>query len=330
MIVALLLGVSGMFIVMSNFGRNRPDTGQAIPQPTTSTTSPSGQPLPRSAAPLGDDTIVWPRVRNGAWGIGATTLTGRQWTVAEDPALDSSFPVLSPDRRSVIYLRENTEQWSLRVAAADGSSDRALLTSLGGCRRVQAPAWGPDDLLALPCQKSSGAGTALELVTLDGQIQRILDRGFLGDPTFSRDGRFIVYWRNTYGDGDGGALYAISTDGTNRQQLTRGGNALDNDPVISPDGRSVAYRTKRKGKLVIASISLYYPNLKGDLATPRVLSRGDVDEQEPSWSPDGKRIAFIHGLGDARNVYIMNADGTGRRPLVHDDQPDAAPAWSAR
>lgn len=293
--------------------------------PSASTTS-----VPQSAAPLGDTTMIWPRVRDGVFGIGSMSLSGNQAVIVQDPALGSTIPVLSPDRRSVIYLRDTADQRSLRIVAADGSGDRLLLGSLPGCRKVQAPAWSSAGLLALPCEKSSGAGSMLQLVTLDGHVQRILDSGILGDPTFAEDGRTIVYWRNDHGSGDGGALFRISTDGSESQRLTQGGDGVDNDPVISPDGRTIAYRTKRDGRDVIATVALPSPAASEGFQKPVVLSRGGTDEQEPSWSPDGTQLAFIHGTGDARELYVMNADGVGRRPLTHDHEADTAPAWSTR
>jgi len=335
-VAAVVLGVGTVALLVWGGGTSGQQAG--APPPITSSPSitskqspdVSERTIPRSAVPLRTDTLVWPRVRGSVWGIGSLASRGVQETLAQDPSLDSSFPVLSPDRRSVIYLRESAEQWALRIVAADGRDDQTLLSSLQGCRRVQTPAWGPDGLLALPCQKASGAGTALQLVTLDGQVDRILDRGFLGDPSFSEDGRTIVYWRNDSGSADGGSIYRISADGSRRERLTDGGDGVDNDPVISPDGRTVAFRTKRSGRFVIATIPLQRSPSPDGLSKPRVLSTGDTDEAEPSWSPDGKRLAFVHGQGDGRDLWVMNANGTGRQALTDDDLADAAPAWTSR
>jgi actin-like ATPase involved in cell morphogenesis len=334
-VVVAVLAVGTASLIASGGGTSgqqaaAPPSISSDPSITGQSPAVSEQAVPRSAVPLGTDTLVWPRMRGSVWGIGSLTLSGTEETLAQDPSLDSSFPVLSPDRRSVIYLRESAEQWALRIVAADGTADQTLLSSLPGCRRVQTPAWGPDGLLALPCQKSSGAGTALQLVTIDGHVERILDRGFLGDPSFSEDGTTIVYWRNDHGSGDGGSIYRISADGTDRERLTEGGDAVDNDPVISPDGRTVAFRTKRNGRFVIATIPLSRSSPPEGVKKPRILSTRDTDDAEPSWSSDGKRLAFVHGLGDARDLWVMNADGTGRQALTDDDLADAAPAWSSR
>jgi Tol biopolymer transport system component len=58
----------------------------------------------------------------------------------------------------------------------------------------------------------------------------------------------------------------------------------------------------------------------------------DSDETEPSWSPGGRRIAFVSdragGIGQAPAVYVMNADGSGARKLVEGGLEQTSPAWS--
>jgi len=50
---------------------------------------------------------------------------------------------------------------------------------------------------------------------------------------------------------------------------------------------------------------------------------------QPAWSPDGTRIAFVSVRnGDAADVYVMNADGTGERRLTDHPAVDTDPAWS--
>ena len=38
------------------------------------------------------------------------------------------------------------------------------------------------------------------------------------------------------------------------------------------------------------------------------VTRGDI---QPTWSPDGKRIAFARLVGGHLQLYVMNADGSG-------------------
>jgi Tol biopolymer transport system component len=49
----------------------------------------------------------------------------------------------------------------------------------------------------------------------------------------------------------------------------------------------------------------------------------------PKWSPDGKRIAYVHGTpAGARDVWVMSADGTNKTQVTHLGNVTAAATWS--
>lgn len=53
-------------------------------------------------------------------------------------------------------------------------------------------------------------------------------------------------------------------------------------------------------------------------------------EFDPTWSPDGKRIAYRHQSADDQTteIFVMNADGSGQRNLTRNDVADWGPDWS--
>jgi len=55
-------------------------------------------------------------------------------------------------------------------------------------------------------------------------------------------------------------------------------------------------------------------------------ARGDV--QTPAWSPDGRKLAFVSERDGNAEIYVMNADGSGQRRVVADDEDDIRPEWS--
>src|SRR4051794_5227538 len=58
---------------------------------------------------------------------------------------------------------------------------------------------------------------------------------------------------------------------------------------------------------------------KTDDASPwRQLTDGDFDDYRPAFSPDGSLIAFGSDRGGDREIYVMQADGSGVRRVTDD------------
>ncbi len=51
-------------------------------------------------------------------------------------------------------------------------------------------------------------------------------------------------------------------------------------------------------------------------------------EWVPSWSPDGKRIAFVSKTDQAQQIFSINANGSDLRQLTHTVAPTYGPDWS--
>lgn len=86
------------------------------------------------------------------------------------------------------------------------------------------------------------------------------------------------------------------------------------------------------GELAFVAVDHGLPQIftiSADGTARRQLTGAPGSNATPVWSPDGRRIAFIHREGDDSQVYVMNADGGSQRRLTTDPGAHASPTWSA-
>ncbi|MEA3002663.1 MAG: hypothetical protein QOH81_1451, partial [Sphingomonadales bacterium] len=87
---------------------------------------------------------------------------------------------------------------------------------------------------------------------------------------------------------------------------------------VSPDGRTIAFDLLG---------DIYTMPIAG--GTPRRIAEGLAYEQQPRFSPDSRRIAFVSDRGGGDNIWIMNADGSDKRQLTKEDfRLLNQPSWS--
>ena len=115
-------------------------------------------------------------------------------------------------------------------------------------------------------------------------------------------------------------IYIADYDGANSRRITTN-RQLNLTPVWSPDARSVAYTSYRRG----------YPDLFVALiyqGTQQEPTRGGTQNWLPMFSPDGTRLVFTSNRDGNSELYLMNVDGSGLRRLTNNPAIDTSPTWS--
>jgi Tol biopolymer transport system component len=126
-------------------------------------------------------------------------------------------------------------------------------------------------------------------------------------------------------------LARVAVDGSGLERITvRPGAdtlAVDMAPVVSPGGRTIAFHRATAGPNEASEPHVYLVSADGtDL---RRLTDRDAAEINPSWSPDGRWIAFAVEAGGRFDLYRAAADGSRISPLVETDGAhEDFPAWS--
>jgi tol-pal system beta propeller repeat protein TolB len=68
--------------------------------------------------------------------------------------------------------------------------------------------------------------------------------------------------------------------------------------------------------------------VNADGSRRRRLTADPAPELDPTWSPDGTRVAYRSEVDGNAEIYVMNADGSGKRNLTRNPAEDYSPAWS--
>ena len=59
------------------------------------------------------------------------------------------------------------------------------------------------------------------------------------------------------------------------------------------------------------------------------LTRDDADHEDPAWSPDGTKIAFVLITKDRQSIAVMRAEGSNVEVLTPKEQNTIHPNWSS-
>ena len=128
-------------------------------------------------------------------------------------------------------------------------------------------------------------------------------------------------------------IYVMDADGDNLRNLTNHPKS-DYSPSWSPDGKRIAFVSNRDGHVHAKhgwSTSEIYA-MDADGSNPRNLTNSPFHDSRPSWSPDGKQIAFQSNRdwADPHNIeiYVMDANGGNPQNLTNNLTEDRYPSWS--
>ena len=139
-------------------------------------------------------------------------------------------------------------------------------------------------------------------------------------PEWTPNGKQIVF-------SQGGSIYLAESDGSSLQVIHGGAGDYDfyHAPSISPDGRTIAYLKYRHG-------GIFWNSFHWEVATSALDGSGEQTLTDfgselsgrfgaPSWSPDGRLIAFVH----AERIYTITSDGWELSPIPRlPDSPSAS------
>jgi TolB protein len=132
---------------------------------------------------------------------------------------------------------------------------------------------------------------------------------------FTPDNQHILV---TLSQGKTADLYNMTLDGRAITPLTQGpALAMNVEAAITSDGSTIAFSSDRSDRPMIYTMDKNGRNVQ------RRTFMG-LYNSTPTWSPDGKKIAFagLDKAHDAFDIFIMNSDGSGSARLTSAHRPN--------
>ncbi len=209
------------------------------------------------------------------------------------------LPAFSPSGGQIAYTSFMRNNPDLYVGAAGGGRPKKISGYPG---MNTGAAWSPDgSKLALTLSKDGSPDIYLISASDGSVIKRLTnDKAIDTSPSWSPDGGQIAFVSDRNG---GPQIFVIGAGGGAAKQVSFNGS-YNTTPTWSPKAGKhiIAYTTRDGGHYDIVTLDL-------DNKAMTRITQNDGNNEEPSFSPNGRAIAFARS---GQGVFIANADGTGK------------------
>jgi hypothetical protein len=259
--------------------------------------------------------ILFASNRDGAYALHAMQTDGRSAVRLTTGPGDARQPALGADGVLALVSEGTSGRAMIRQMMTSGGEERDLFAG-------RDPAWSPDaKRLAFSASVAGVSQVVIAKAPGGAPVPVTAEKVYAGQPTWSPDGRCLAYAAERDRNLD---IWIADLEGSEPRRLTDD-PGLDWSPAWSPDGGWLAFVSNRSGSYQIYA-------MRADGNDLRTLTDFPQGVESPAWSPDGYWLAFVAYTGDgagvnAREIYLMRADGREQVRLTYNGYDDTEPDW---
>jgi Tol biopolymer transport system component len=251
-------------------------------------------------------------------------LASSSLTRLTNDAIWQDYMSYSHDGSQILFSAEDTpgsSRWDLYISPASAPiwPSPFNLTNNGSTTLDYKPTWiGPDDT-KIAYTRRSGSNDSVWVINSDGTgAHEIASHGWGLSWAPGEVIDQIIFHTNRDGNFQ---IYRMNADGSSQTRVTN--DLYDNFyACVSPDGRKIAFSTKRNSQFCISGhCDLYVINIDGTGLTQltNVYSRNVYNTLRCIWSNDGSKVYFGGrdvSSGGYHQVWSVNADGTDQQLVL--------------
>lgn len=221
----------------------------------------------------------------------------------------------SRDGTKLIYSARGNREWGIYCLDFVNMKEEKVFSSKG--TNILGDFLLKGDEIIISSSKDGTPNIYIINLKESSKIKKLTSSyGIETSPSISPDGKYITFVSDR---GRTPQIYLMDIDGLNVNRITFEGT-YNTSPVWFPKGDLIAFVGLKVGNQIFT--------IEPDGSELTQLTT-EGNNEEPSFSPDGRYIVFCSDRNRIKSIYIMRANGEAQKKITPENMECFGPRWSS-